>query len=134
VTAEEATAEFWMALPREAHHSGNFNSLARSLGEKTPIELQSVSTARPKPSQPSFPIIVAGRDRNSSDVIRVALDLYNGRHTINARVWYSDDDLLKPGKTGMTLAVKYLPTIANAAAKALQRAHEVGLLGDRGEQ
>jgi hypothetical protein len=39
--------------------------------------------------------------------VRVALDQYNGRHTIKARVWYhDDDDDLKPGKTGITLALR----------------------------
>ncbi len=50
--------------------------------------------------------MIAEWDRNSREVIRVALDKYNGRHTIiNARVWYRDGGEFKPGKAGMTLAL-----------------------------
>jgi hypothetical protein len=121
-----------LALPREAHQSGNINGLAQSLGESAPIGLQGVSAGSPKPE---FPITVAERDRNSREVVRVALDQCNGRHTVNARVWYHDDnDVLKPGKTGITLAVKHLPALAEALAKALMEARELGLLNDGGEQ
>lgn len=80
-----------------------------------------------------FPIVIAEWDRNAREVMRVALDYYNGRHTINVRVWYHDDDGLKPGKTGITLAVKHLPALADALAKAERRARELGLV-DGGAQ
>jgi hypothetical protein len=65
------------------------------------------------------------------EVVRVALDQYNGRHTINGRVWYhDDDDVLKPGKTGITLALKHLPALADAMGKALATARDLG--PDRG--
>lgn len=83
--------------------------------------------------QPSFPIVVAEWDRNSREVVRVALDHFNGRHTVNARVWYRDDDALKPGKTGITLAVKHLPALADAMAKALTKARELGLIETAGD-
>ncbi|MBZ0139774.1 MAG: transcriptional coactivator p15/PC4 family protein [Pseudorhodoplanes sp.] len=77
----------------------------------------------------TFPVIVAEWDRNAREVVRVALDHYNGRHTINARVWYhDDDDVLKPGKTGITLAVKHLPAFADAMGKALAMARDLGLI------
>jgi hypothetical protein len=123
-----------LALPREAHHSGNFNGLGGSLGEKPPIELQSVSTAQPKPSQPSFPIIIAEWDRNSREIIRVALDLYNGRHTINARVWYRDGDDVKPSKSGLTLSVTHLPALAEAIGRALASARDLGLIEGPGNE
>jgi hypothetical protein len=115
-----------LALPREAHQAGNINGLAEGLGENGPTELQGVSAAAPKPE---FPIVVAEWDRNSREVVRVALDHYNGRHTINARVWYhDDDDALRPSKTGITLAVKHLPALADAMAKALAAARDLGLI------
>jgi hypothetical protein len=123
-----------MALPREAHHSGDFNGLAGSLGKKTPIELQSVSAGHPKPSQPSFPIIVAEWDRNSREVIRVAVDLYNGRHTINARVWYRDGDDVKPSKSGLTLSVTHLAALAEAIGRALTHARDLGLIEGPGDE
>lgn len=100
------------------------------MGENNPTEFQGVLAASPKPE---YPIIIAEWDRNAREVVRVALDYYNGRHTINARVWYHDDDGLKPGKTGITLAVKHLPALAEALAKAEVRARELGLL-DGGAQ
>jgi hypothetical protein len=81
----------------------------------------------------AFPIVIAEWDRNSREVVRVALDQYNGRHTINARVWYHDDnDVLKPGKTGITLAVKHLPALADALGKALAAARDLGLTEEAG--
>jgi hypothetical protein len=120
-----------LALPREAHQSGNINSLAEGLGENRPTELQGVSAAAPKPE---FPIVIAEWHRNAREVVRVALDLYNGRHTINARVWYCDGEEVKPSKLGITLAVKHLPALADALAKALVAARQIGLLDHGGEQ
>ena len=34
--------------------------------------------------------------------MRVALDIYNGKHTVNARVWYRDGGELKPGMAVIT--------------------------------
>lgn len=73
-------------------------------------------------------LIVAEWDRNSREVVRVALDQFNGHHTINARIWYRDGGGLKPGKGGLTLGLKHLPALAGAMAKALVQAHELGLL------
>jgi hypothetical protein len=39
-----------LALPTEAHHSGNINRLPLSLGKATPIESRGVSGAGPKQS------------------------------------------------------------------------------------
>lgn len=76
-----------------------------------------------------FPIIIAEWDRNGREVVRVALDSYQGRTTINARVWFHDGDgSLKPTKTGITLAVKHLPALAEALANAENRARELGLI------
>jgi|SRR5450759_5497308 hypothetical protein len=79
-----------------------------------------------------FPLVIAEWDRNAREVIRVALDHYQGRHTVNFRVWYHDGDVLKPGKSGITLSVKHLPAMADAMAKALDEARELGLLVDDG--
>lgn len=79
-------------------------------------------------SGPPFPLVIAEWDRNSREVIRVALDQYNGHHTVNVRVWYRDGDQLKPGKTGITVGVKHLAALAEASGKALERAIELGLV------
>ena len=79
-------------------------------------------------STSEFPIVIAEWDRNAREVVRVALDQYSGRYTINARVWYRDGDQLKPTKTGITLSAKHLPALAAALAKAATRAVEMGLI------
>lgn len=83
-------------------------------------------------SPPVFPLVISEWPRNAREVIRVALDHYQGRHTVNFRVWYHDGDVLKPGKSGITLAVRHLPAMADAIAKALDEARELGLLVDDG--
>src|SRR6478736_8037262 len=121
-----------LALPRKAHHSVEFNGLAGNLGKNPPIELQSVSTAHPKPSHPTFPIRHCRMGAQLLEVVRVALDQYNGRHTINGRVWYhDDDDVLKPGKTGITLALKHLPALADAMGKHWRLPATLGLIEAR---
>jgi hypothetical protein len=65
--------------------------------------------------------------------VRVALDQYNGRHTINLRVWYRDGGTVKPGKSGITLSLKHLPALAEAVGKSLVHSIELGLV-DAGEQ
>jgi hypothetical protein len=67
-------------------------------------------------------------------VIRVALDRYNGQHTINARVWFHGDDGLRPSKAGLTLSLKHLPKLADALAKAERHARELGFIDAEGEQ
>jgi Transcriptional Coactivator p15 (PC4) len=119
-----------LALPREAQQVANINSLAEGLGKTGPTELQCVSAAEPKP----FPIVIAEWDRNAGEVVRVALDLYKGRHTINVRVWYRDGGEVKPSKSGITLAVRHLPAVADALANALLAAHDTGLLNDGDER
>jgi hypothetical protein len=81
-----------------------------------------------------FPLVIAEWDRNSREVVRVALDRYNGRPTINARVWYHDGDTLKPSKSGITLALKHLPALADALARSLDAARDLGLLDEGSEQ
>ncbi len=75
-----------------------------------------------------YPLVIAQWDRNAREVIRVALDQYNGHNTVNVRVWYRDGDTLKPGKTGITVGVKHLAALAEASGKALERAIDLGLI------
>lgn len=94
-----------------------------------------LSTRSQRPgSGPEYPIVIAQWDRNAREVIRVALDQYNGHDTVNVRVWYRDGETLKPGKTGITVGVKHLAALAEASGKALERARELGLVDDGGEQ
>ena len=79
-------------------------------------------------AETQFPVIIAEWERNKREVIRVALDQYNGRYTVNVRVWHRDGDQLKPGRTGLTLALKHLPKLASGLASALSRAKVLGLI------
>jgi hypothetical protein len=83
---------------------------------------------------PAFPVVIAEWNRNLREVIRVALDKYNGRHTIDVRVWYYDGATFKPGRSGMTLALSHLPAFAEAMGKALDAARKLGLMNDGGKQ
>jgi len=77
-----------------------------------------------------FPLVIAESNRNAREVIRVALDRHEGRHTIKVRVWYRNGDEIKPGKSGLALGVKHLPALADAMTNALVQARELGLIDD----
>ncbi|CAN7693491.1 transcriptional coactivator p15/PC4 family protein [Rhizobium sp. LjRoot30] len=81
----------------------------------------------------AYPLVIAEWERNSRETVRVAIDQYNGRHTVNARIWYRDgNDEMRPGKTGLTLSVKHLACLAEAMSKALEEARGLGLIeGDQ---
>jgi hypothetical protein len=82
---------------------------------------------------PEFPIIVAEWRRNSRESIRVALDQFNGRHTIDVRAWWQDGEgNLRPGRGGITIAVRHLPAFADGLAAALGRARALGLIEPAG--
>ena len=81
-----------------------------------------------------MPVIIAEWPKNAREVVRVDLHDFNRRHIVSAHVWYWDAAELKPGKSGLTLAVKHLPALADAIVKALDTAREMGLLHDGGEQ
>jgi hypothetical protein len=76
-----------------------------------------------------FPIIVAEWPRNSRELVRIALDRFNNRFTIDMRSWWRDTDgSFKPSRSGLTLAVDHLPALASGLAEALERARVLGLI------
>ena len=90
----------------------------------------------PNPSSTAFPIVISEWPRNKREVIRIALNEYQGRKIIDCRVWWwGDDGALKPGRSGLTLAVKHLQALADSLGKALGAAQRLGLLQiDGGER
>lgn len=75
-----------------------------------------------------FPIEIASWPRNSRETVKICLDQYKGNDVIACRCWYvGSDGELKPGK-GLTLAVKHLPELNAALAKALETARSHGLV------
>ena len=79
------------------------------------------------------PTLICEWPKNARETVRVSLDQYHGRDTIDLRVWWIDDaDQLRPGKSGITLAVRHLPDLASAISQALDEAKARGLLdGER---
>lgn len=80
----------------------------------------------------AFPRTISEWDRNAREIVRVALDQFNGRYTVNVRVWYRDGEIVKPSKTGITLSIKHLPQLATAMSLALAAAREAGLVDEGG--
>jgi hypothetical protein len=82
-----------------------------------------------------LPITLAEWKRNSRETLLVRLDRFNGQTIIDCRSWWSDaNGELWPDKSGLTLAVRHLPDLADALAKALAHARSTGLLMDREER
>jgi hypothetical protein len=75
-------------------------------------------------------LIVADWKRNGREVIRVALDQFNGCQTINGRIWHRDSEEFKSGRGGLTLGLRHLPALADAVGNALAKARELELLDD----
>jgi hypothetical protein len=63
--------------------------------------------------------------------IRLVLSQFQGRGIFDLRTWYTQDGKLKFGK-GFAAEVRHLPRLAAAFAKAVARAHELGLIDDKG--
>ena len=118
-----------MAPPAEVTNIRQISELDRQAPRSAEPDINGVSGRVAKPPVPVYPVIVAEWNRNDREVVRVALDRYNGRETIDIRAWWQDaEGGWRPGRSGLTLAVKHLPALANALAKALQRARVLGLI------
>lgn len=61
--------------------------------------------------------------------VRVDLSEYEGHPLVNIRVWETGSDGIdRPTKQGIALAIRKLPELARALAKAETRSRELGLL------
>ena len=61
------------------------------------------------------PWIIDEWQKNSGEVIRVTIGLYNKKNVISIRTWYFDDnDELKPGKQGVNYEIKHLANLRKA--------------------
>ena len=84
---------------------------------------------RTEPIAPAFPIVIASWRRNSREIVRVALDHFNNRETIDIRSWWQDSGgNWRPGRGGLTLSVKHLAVLADGLADALDHARALGLI------
>ena len=66
--------------------------------------------------------------RTSREVVRIALDEYQGCPIIDCRCWYGDESELKPGRTGISLSLKHLEALAVGLTNALEEARRRGLI------
>ena len=83
----------------------------------------------------SEPVIIASWPKNSRETFRVRLDLFKGQAVIDCRAWYQGSDgNLKPGRGGLTIAVRHLPALASALVKAMETASATGLIPGDGPQ
>ena len=79
--------------------------------------------------QPDLPIVIAEWPRNNRETVRVRLDSYGGRPTIDCRCWYvSTDGEIKPDQSGITLSTNHLPELTEALGKAMSEAQRLGLI------
>ena len=73
--------------------------------------------------------MIAECPRNKREIIRVALDQYQGREVVDARSWWRDEQgKWRPGRSGLTLSLKHLHPLAEGLAGALRRAQALGLV------
>jgi len=75
----------------------------------------------------TYPIVVAEWPRNNREIIRVALDQYQGRRVIDARAWWRyAQGKWRSGRSGLTLSLKHLRPLAEALGAARRRACTLG--------
>jgi hypothetical protein len=73
--------------------------------------------------------LTIGEWAKGRDTIRVRLDRFNGRDILDVRLWWTDEaGDLRPGRSGITVAVAHLPRLADALVAAVDEARALGLL------
>jgi hypothetical protein len=86
-------------------------------------------------SERIFPVTIEEWERNSREVVRIPHDRYNGQFIVNIRIWwYDENEQLKPGKSGLTLAVKHRPALEQDLSDPAGAARQMSLMSDGGEQ
>ena len=81
----------------------------------------------------SEPVIIASWAKNSREVLQVRLDSFKGHDVVDLRAWYlGSDDVLRPGKSGLTVGIKHLPQLADALVKAVEMTSAAGIITDDG--
>ena len=81
------------------------------------------------------PIIIASWPKNGRETLQIRLDSFKGQTIVDCRAWYAGaDGTLKPGRGGLTIAVRHLAALADGIGKALATAKASGLIGGNGPQ
>lgn len=77
------------------------------------------------------PIIIREWKKNGRKLVRVSLGEYQGHRTVDARIWFeAGDGEKRPGRSGLTVAVRHLPALAAALVAAEAEARRLGLIDD----
>jgi hypothetical protein len=118
-----------VATPAEVVQLQKIKTLNRQTGLSPRTGLKGISGAVANHPAPAFPVIIAEWPRNDHEIVRVALDRFNNRYTIDIRSWWRDDrGVFRPGRDGLTLAVKHISALANGLTDALRRAQTFGII------
>jgi hypothetical protein len=81
---------------------------------------------------PTPAIIIAEIEKSARETIRVALTAYEGTPTLSIWVWdRTASGELRPGKGGLVVGLRHLPSLAAALAAALVTARANGRLPPR---
>jgi hypothetical protein len=75
-----------------------------------------------------LPVLISEWPRNAREMLRIKLDVYRGNAVVDRRCWYPDKATgeMKPGRGGVTLAVKHLPDLAAALGAAVDEVRRLG--------
>jgi len=69
--------------------------------------------------------------RNSREDVRVRIEQFKDHVIVDCRIWWRDEvGELRPGRGGLTLAVRHLPALAEALSAALTHATANGFLSE----
>jgi hypothetical protein len=92
-----------------------------------------VDTQGQSETQERSSLIVECWPKNRRENFKVSLDIYQGRRIIAFRVWFTGNDGVdRPSKTGVSVGIKHLRTIAEAYNKACDEAEARGWIGEVG--
>jgi hypothetical protein len=74
-------------------------------------------------------ILIATVPKNKREEVRISIDVFNGQHIFNSRVWYeAENGKRKPAKAGLALRLECLEAYAEAVTSALMAAKARGYL------
>ena len=81
-----------------------------------------------------FTVAKFWKSRDHAEHVRVDLSEFKGHVIVNVRLWQTGTDGIdRPTVKGVAMAVRKLPELAGALAKAEIKARELGLLDDEGD-
>lgn len=90
--------------------------------------LPATTHARDPLAEP-VPIVKFWKNRQRNESVHVGLSKYEGHALINVRVYATGSDGIdRPTTKGIALGIRKLPELAAGITKALEKAHELGLI------